>query len=316
VTKPVVRRPRPVTKVVAASPVELKPVRPAAATRARYQKALDAAVTEMHRSILYWIGANYKRNTPEIMALDASPARELRAALRKLARRWQANFDRLAPRLAEYFATSVSDRVDGQLDRMLRDAGFTVRFKMTRAQNDAMQATIGENVSLIKSVAGKYLTDIEGDVMRSVQEGRDLAGLTEALTNTYGVTRRRAETIARSQNNMATATITRVRQKELGITKARWFQVSSTISTRARSWRASGLGPGAPSIVAVYPCPSSRALNRDHYAVSLSLDLLGGVDRAEFNAYRFGQDRNRQHRHGNATARRGRAVLSRDGRPG
>jgi uncharacterized protein with gpF-like domain len=197
VTKPVVRRPRPVTKVVAASPVELKPVRPAAATRARYQKALDAAVTEMHRSILYWIGANYKRNTPEIMALDASPARELRAALRKLARRWQANFDRLAPRLAEYFATSVSERVDGQLDRMLRDAGFTVRFKMTRAQNDAMQATIGENVSLIKSVAGKYLTDIEGDVMRSVQEGRDLAGLTEALTNTYGVTRRRAETKAR-----------------------------------------------------------------------------------------------------------------------
>jgi SPP1 gp7 family putative phage head morphogenesis protein len=223
VTKPVVRRPRPVTKVVAANPIELKPVRPAAATRARYQKALDAAVTEMHRSILYWIGANYKRNTPEIMALDASPARELRAALRKLARRWQANFDRLAPRLAEYFATSVSDRVDGQLDRMLRDAGFTVRFKMTRAQNDAMQATIGENVSLIKSVAGKYLTDIEGDVMRSVQEGRDLAGLTEALTNTYGVTRRRAETIARSQNNMATATITRVRQKELGITKARWL---------------------------------------------------------------------------------------------
>lgn len=203
-------------------PIELRAVRPSAAVRAAYQARLDREIAEMHRSIVYWVSARYRANTPEI-ALDASPARELRAAMRKLGRRWLSKFDDLAPKLAQYFATAAGERVDGELSKMLRDAGFTVKFKMTKAQNDAYQAVIGENVGLIKSVAQKHLTDVEGAVMRSVQEGRDLATLTKTLQENYGVTRRRAETIARSQNNMATATLTRTRQKELGIRKAKWL---------------------------------------------------------------------------------------------
>ena len=202
--------------------IELKAIRPSAAVRAAYQRKLEAAVAEMHRSLSYWLAANYRRQAPR-MAQDASPARELRAAMRKLARRWRARFDDLAPQLAEYFSQAAGDRVDAELKRMLRDAGFTVRFKMTRAQNDAMQATIGENVGLIKSIAEKHLSSVEGAVMRSVQEGRDLGALTKELAETYGVTRRRAAFIAKTQNNMATATLTKTRQKELGVTKARWL---------------------------------------------------------------------------------------------
>ena len=177
----------------------------------------------MQKSLIRHLSAEYRRNSPEIMAMDASPARELRAFMRKFARRWQARFATLAPKLAEYFATAAGERVDAELKRMLRDAGFTVKMQMTRTQNDVLQATIGENVDLIKSVAAQHLTQIQGIVMRSVQEGRDLGTLTAALQEQYGVARRRAETIARSQNNMATATLTRVRQSELGIAKAKWL---------------------------------------------------------------------------------------------
>lgn len=201
--------------------IPLKPVKPSAAVRAAYQAKLDRLLAEMHRSTAYWLTTKYRTQSGR-MALDASPARELRAAIRKLARRWQSKFDDLAPKLAAYFAQAAGDRVDDELRRMLRDAGFTVRLKLTKAQVNAMQATIGENVSLIKSIAERHLTNVEGIVMRSVQAGRDLGSLTRDLEDNYGVTRRRAAFIARSQNNMATATLTKTRQKELGVKKAIW----------------------------------------------------------------------------------------------
>jgi SPP1 gp7 family putative phage head morphogenesis protein len=128
----------------------------------------------------------------------------------------------LGPRLAAFFAQKAGDRVDAELKRMLRDAGFTVQMKLTKAQQNVLQATIGENVSLIKSLAERHLTNVEGIVMRSVQTGRDLGTLAKELEANYGVTQRRAAFIARSQNNMATATLTKTRQQELGVKKARW----------------------------------------------------------------------------------------------
>lgn len=199
----------------------LKPVHPNAGLGAAYRKKLDAAVEEMHRSLIYWISAAYRANPP--VAADESPASAMRGTMRRLGRRWRKRFDDLAPKLAEYFAQSASERVDRVLSGMLRDAGFTVRFKMTAAQNDAYQAVIGENVNLIKSIAAKHLSDVETMVMKSVQTGRDLGTLTKSLQESYGVTKRRAALIARTQNNMATATLTRVRQKEVGITTAKWL---------------------------------------------------------------------------------------------
>lgn len=209
-------------KLRAPRPTPLRAIRPSAALGARYEARLDAAIAQMHRSLLYWLRARY-RASGAATAADASPTAELRRAMRKLARRWQAQFDTLAPKLAIWFATAANERVTADLGRMLRDAGFSVRMQMTRAQNVAYQAVIGENVALIKSVAGEHLAKVEAAVMRSVQTGRDLGTLTKALEENYGVTRRRAALIAKTQNNMATATLARTRQLELGITKARWL---------------------------------------------------------------------------------------------
>lgn len=202
--------------------VELQPIRPSAAVRSAYERKLRRLIDEMHRSLAYFLEQNYRRQRRR-MAMDASPARELRAAMRKLSRRWLARFNEAAPQLADYFAQAAGDRVDAELRRILRNAGFSVKFRMTKAQNDAIQATIGENVSLIKSIAERHLTNVEGIVMRAVQEGRDLGSVTKALTENYGVTKRRAAFIAKTQNNMATATITKVRQQEIGVRKARWL---------------------------------------------------------------------------------------------
>lgn len=201
--------------------ITLKPVRPNLGIEAAYRARLEAMVDDMQRSIAYWLKIAYRANTPEI-AKDESPAAALRAVMNRLASTWQRKFDEGAAELAKYFTEGSMRHADTALRGILRNAGFSVEFKLTRPANDALQAVMTENVGLIKSIASEHLSEVEGMVMRSVARGRDLGTLTDELTARYDVTRRRAAFIARDQNNKATAVITAVRQKGLGIKLARW----------------------------------------------------------------------------------------------
>lgn len=212
------------------SPAALKTlaaVHPNAGLEALYRAKLDALVDELHNSLAYWIGATYKAKPPELAQDDAfigmSPAMSMREAMRKLSRRWLRNFDQAAPKLAAWFATAAFDRSDRALMKILRDGGFSVKFQLSREANDVLQATIGENVALIKSIGAQHLSEVEGAVMRSVQAGRDLGTLSKELEARYGVTKRRAALISQHQNNLATASIQRVRQQALGIKQAVWI---------------------------------------------------------------------------------------------
>lgn len=201
--------------------IALQPVRPNAGVQAAYRRRLDKLIQEMNNSVLYWIKAQYRKNEP-IMAQDDIPAVGLREAMRRLAAQWQHRFDEAADELAEYFSRAAVNRTDAQLKSILKKAGIAIPFKMTEATRDILQATIAQNVSLIKSIPDQYLTQVEGDVMRSVQTGRDLKQLTDDIEKQYGVTRRRAAFIARDQNNKATSAINRARQEQLGVTEAIW----------------------------------------------------------------------------------------------
>jgi uncharacterized protein with gpF-like domain len=221
-------------------PVTLAVTRPNVGIEVSYRKALDAIIAEMHDSLLYYLRAGYRSNEPEVLAMDKSPARELNDRMQRLARRWQRNFDDLSPKLAKHFATSATQRSDAGMQKALRKAGFTVRFKMTPAANDILQATIQQNVELIKSIASEHLSKVQGSVMRSVQAGRDLGALTKELEEQFGVTRRRAALIARSQNAMATSAITRARQLELGLETAEWRHSGAGVHPRKSHLDANG----------------------------------------------------------------------------
>lgn len=200
----------------------LRPVRPNVVIETAFRRRLVKLIDEMHKAVRYWVEHTWKSNVPEL-AQDATPARELSNALARLSRQWVHQFDAAADELAEYFATDVAQRSDAVLRNILRRAGISVHFVMTPAMQDVLEATIRENVNLIKSIPRQYLTDVEGMVMRSVQTGRDLHQLSSDLQHAYGVTKRRAALISRDQNNKATASLNRVRQLELGIRQAIWM---------------------------------------------------------------------------------------------
>lgn len=199
----------------------LKPVHPNRGIEAAYRRKLDALIQQMQVSTLYWIRAAYRERPPEL-AQDESPANFLRRKIKDLTARWLKNFETAAPKMAAWFAQTTEKRSADAMKKILKDAGFTVPFKMTPAMRDIADATIAENVSLIKSIPSQYFTEIEGLVMRSVQHGGDLKQLTDDLHARYDITRRRAKFIARDQNAKATSAFAAAKQVEAGITEAQW----------------------------------------------------------------------------------------------
>lgn len=198
----------------------IRPTRPNAGVEAWYRRKLDSLITEMNDSVVYWLKANYRASGA--MAMDASPAVFMRDAMKKLAKRWQKRFDDVAAKLADRFAGQAQKNSDVSLYNALDTAGMTVQFTMTPAMNNALQATITENVGLIKSIPEQYLAQVEGLVMRSVGRGRDLSYLTDELQKRYGITRRRAAFIALDQNNKATSVMQAARQQSIGIEEGEW----------------------------------------------------------------------------------------------
>lgn len=202
-------------------PIPLRGVRANARAEAIFRKKLLRLVDDMNQSLLYWLSAAYNEFRSE-MALDASPLAILQKKMDELAKRWLKNFRVGAKKLAEWHTKSTLNYTDADMKAMLKDAGFTVQMQITPAMQTAYDAVIAEQVGLITNMSTQQLAQIETLVMQSVQAGRDLATLTDALENQFGITRRRAKLIARDQNNKATQTLTRTRQQELGLRQAIW----------------------------------------------------------------------------------------------
>lgn len=202
---------------------------------AKYRKALQRLIVEMHASVEYWLTAAYRKDPPRMAALveqaqdapllgaDASPSAKIKKILDELARRWTKRFDDYAPKLAEAYLQGMFKASDSAMRAALKDAGWTVEFKMTPAVRDAFQASLAENVGLIKSIPEKYLTQVEGVVMRSYSAGRDLHTMVKDLKALYPAVADRAELIARDQSNKANAVVNRARQLELGIDRGIWM---------------------------------------------------------------------------------------------
>ena len=200
----------------------IRPLRPSAGLEAWYRRELKKAVKEMSHSVEYWLRAVYRRREDEIIAEDASPAWNIWEDLKRTMKRWQKYFDELGERLARRFVGRLSKAEKARFEQALKDAGWTVKFRTPRGVNNILQSAIIENVNLIKSIPEHYLTDVQSIVNVGIQNGKDLDYITRELHKRYEITERRANMIARDQNNKVTAALDREHASNLGITEAVW----------------------------------------------------------------------------------------------
>lgn len=196
-------------------------VRASAAVKQKYFKRLMSIIDEMNASVMWWLGAEYRRNEDVITASDSASS-NIEDTLKELIKKWRKRFDEAAKDIAKDFVKSATNHSTNNLKALLKKAGWTTNLKLSRKAQDKLKALVIENVNLIKSIPEKYFTELTTVTMQSVTRGRDLKCLKDEIKKRYGVVERRAALIARDQNNKATSIITHIKYEELGITEAIW----------------------------------------------------------------------------------------------
>ena len=217
-------------------PKTLPAVTPNAGVADAYRKELVGMVDDLHRSMATEVLRGMK-NTG--LAQDG-PVDILNGIINRVASSLLSRLNSVAERMAERFTASVQQNADVSLFASMRDAGLTVKMNMTEEMADAYDAVRAENVALIKSIPEQYHRQVEVLVNESVARGRDLKYLADELHKRYGITRRRAEFIARDQNDKAASTLTAARQRQQGFTQGEWMHSHAGKEPRASHVHANG----------------------------------------------------------------------------
>jgi SPP1 gp7 family putative phage head morphogenesis protein len=187
------------------------------------QRAIDRMIREVNREVenLFVTFAG----DGESWAMDASLASQARILSNALRDKFATLFAKLATPLAQTMTQQTEKDSATKLGVSLREMSgqYTLRTDVfTDKLRDVLTATVAENVALIKRIPEKYLDNVQGSVMRSIQTGNGLADLQPQLDK-YGVqTRNWAKNVALDQTRKAYNGINAARMQALGVKKFEW----------------------------------------------------------------------------------------------
>lgn len=194
-----------------------------------YQRELLAEIREMNDDVKRQVIGIIRDNPlaeDSVLAMDANPVQLVKRAIDALARKWVEIFVRKASPISDELVKKTETAVDRGLLASARQESLTMNMQWTPAMTEKVDAIIAENVSLIRSIPEKYFTEVEGMVYRAVAKGGDRKQLADEIeasfSKRHGITRRRAEFIARDQTRKATSALSAARQQAAGIVEADW----------------------------------------------------------------------------------------------
>lgn len=207
----------------------LKPINYNAGNIKWYQKQLLTEIREMNDEVRREI-VNAIRDNPLAqdanLAMDANPVEMIRKMLDVLSGKWVRDFINKAKSWSDEMIDKTQTAVDRGLLAAARRESMTINMQWTDAMLEKREAIIAENVSLIRSIPEKYFTEVEGMVYRAVARGGDRKMLADEIERNFGkrhgITRRRAEFIARDQTRKATSALSAARQQAAGIVEGEW----------------------------------------------------------------------------------------------
>lgn len=212
------------------------PINPNASVAARYQASLDrmiaAMVDETERRIRRLFDTEHAE---EYFAADASVSSQARILTNALFAKFTQHFTERAKTTAASFANQADKASASAVHASIKDlsGGLSLPTSMLTGQmKDILNATITENVGLIKSIPQEYLQAVQGAVMRSITTGNGLADLVPFLQKHKDITYRRAHLIALDQNRKAMSNLSAGRMKGLGLKKFEWRHTGGSAEPR------------------------------------------------------------------------------------
>lgn len=232
------------TSVFKPKQIRGKPLMPNLSAANRYDKRLSVLIERMTDHTEREIKKLYRADaSQEYFAQDASISSQARILMNELARKFE--------KLFAYYAIDLSGQITEEADKSSTTAlkeslkqlsgGLLINTDfLTSELDEVLKATIAENVQLIKTIPEKYLSDVQGAVMRSITTGRGLADLVPFLKKHKNITIKRARLIAHDQTRKAFTNINRVRMERMGIKKFEWLHSAGGQHPRPLHQRMSG----------------------------------------------------------------------------
>ncbi|AFC22415.1 head morphogenesis [Vibrio phage CP-T1] len=179
-----------------------------------YNADLQRIVVEIKRDIDALLVPALRAEQPNYVT-DATWFDRLAAILRRIRERYESpQFRALADVIARRFVNAVDMRVT-------KSMGMDV-YGNNEALQTVIEASIYDNVRLIKTIPEQYLSQVESIVVTNARAGVRSSAIDSQLTQQFGVTSRRAKFIARDQTAKVNSAVAQKRIVAAGYDYFEW----------------------------------------------------------------------------------------------
>jgi len=198
----------------------------------RYKNMLDKLISRMALQVESELKKLYKTEpAKEHFAMDDTIGSQARILTNALTKKFNDLFSDFAKPIAEKVSQeankSSSVSVRSGIKAMSED--FTISpSSLSKNTLDILNATITENVALIKSISQQYLSGVQQAVMRSITTGNGLQDLIPYLQKSKEITYRRARFIAYDQTRKAFNNLSTVKMQNLGLDEYEWLHTGGS----------------------------------------------------------------------------------------
>lgn len=219
-------------------------INPNASIAARYNEKLDALIKKMTEETERKLRRLFNGETAEeYFAEDASMSSQARILMNALLKKFNKAFTEASKPYAEAFANQSNAASSSAVHSSIKELSGGLSLPTANLYGDlkdVLNATVAENVQLIKSIPQKYLNAVQGAVMRSITTGTGQEDLMPFLMKYKGVTYKRARFIAIDQTRKAMTNMSKNRLENLGFKQFRWRHTGGSDHPRELHVRMNG----------------------------------------------------------------------------
>lgn len=223
--------------------VEAGLLRPNAGIALKYEKEIVALIKQMCEDVRAELETVFSTATHHSAMDDkdgftrepgGNVVSQARITLSALMQKWESRFTRAARRVTDQMIGRSIRHSSATLKSSLRELSedLTLTVPSNPAFQEIVKATTLEAVELIKVIPQKYLSEVQGQVMRSITSGEGLKDLVPFLTEKYQQNKRHARNVAMDQTRKAYSNINAARLKAIGMTRYIWVHSGGSVHPR------------------------------------------------------------------------------------
>lgn len=192
----------------------------------QYQKVIVALVKKMAEESEKELRKMFNDPGYAMDAVDGNPASRARIIINYLKRKYGKYFNRLAQVATERMIKQTIKHSTVTLNMSLKDIAKDLEldpaFLNSGRLREIVTASTQEAAQLIKTIPEQYLSQVQGQVMRSITTGSGLQTLVPFLREKYGQNVRKARNVAHDQTRKVYSSISNARMVNAGVEEFEW----------------------------------------------------------------------------------------------